>query len=104
MSSATPYKCSEKEGSVVNLDLEDAISRSFHFMIYTKENKQQCLRSSLRDVLVVDSVSIENSDIYQLDNCRLCSAILDRVQGNMKRSCTNYNSKIEANFCNYSKL
>lgn len=28
------YICSEREGSVVNLDLEDAISRSFHFMIY----------------------------------------------------------------------
>jgi hypothetical protein len=26
--------CSKKEGSVVNLDLEDAISWSFHFMIY----------------------------------------------------------------------
>lgn len=26
--------CSEREGSVVNLDLEDAISWSFHFMIY----------------------------------------------------------------------
>jgi hypothetical protein len=28
------YICSKKEGSVVNLDLEDAISWSFHFMIY----------------------------------------------------------------------
>lgn len=60
MSSAIPYKCSEKEGSVVNLDLGDAISRSFHFMIYTEENKEQCLRSSLCDVLTVDIVLIEN--------------------------------------------
>jgi hypothetical protein len=36
MSSATPYTCSEKEGSVVNLDLEDAVSWSFHFMIYKR--------------------------------------------------------------------
>jgi hypothetical protein len=34
MSLVMLYICSEKEGSVVNLDLEDAISWSFHFMIY----------------------------------------------------------------------
>lgn len=28
------YACSENEGSVVNLDLGQTISRSFHFMIY----------------------------------------------------------------------
>jgi hypothetical protein len=70
-------QCSEKEGSVVNLDLEDAISRSFHFMIYTEENKEQCLLSSLCDVLTVDIVLIENSDVYQPDTCGLCSATLD---------------------------
>jgi len=34
MSLVMLYICSKKEGSVVNLDLEDAISWSFHFMIY----------------------------------------------------------------------
>jgi hypothetical protein len=34
MSLVMLYICSKKEGSVVNLDLEDAISWPFHFMIY----------------------------------------------------------------------
>jgi hypothetical protein len=34
MSLVMLYICSKKEGSVVNLDLGDAISWSFHFMIY----------------------------------------------------------------------
>lgn len=46
MSSTMPPICSEKEGSVVNLDLEDTISGSFHFMIYTAREPRRRLSAS----------------------------------------------------------
>jgi len=51
MSSARSDICSEKEGSVVNLDVEESISWSFHFMIYTISPRSTALEPFLRVTL-----------------------------------------------------